>query len=99
MDDIKLFEIKYREKRVEYFKKEFYGKNANEVLHNVLKEIFKDFASLYLKASIVRDCVSVISEENTNNNKINKISTCLNSLCNKFEQILESDFQELIIKN
>ena len=100
MNDLKLFEVEYRKKRVEYFKKHFAGKSIDKILNKIKKDTFKNMAALYLELTIIRDCINAVKEENIHNDKIKediiKTYVCLNSLCNKFEQIFESDFQKMV---
>ena len=96
MDDLKLFEKKYREKRVKYFKKNFVGKSIDEISNTAIKEIFTSFAKLYIQTTIIRDCIETVESQDISQNKT---FLCIKSLCEKFEEILVSDFGNLIIKN
>ena len=93
MDDLKHFEKKYREKRVKYFKKNFAGKNVDEISNTVIKEIFTSFAKLYIQTTIIRDCIETVEGKEFSQNKT---FLCIKSLCEKFEEILVSDFEKLI---
>lgn len=96
MDDLKLFEKEYREKRMKYFKKNFAGKSIDEILNIAIKETFTSFAKLYIQTFIIKDCLEIVEE---NKLKTDKTFLCIKSLCKKFDKILETDFEKLIIKN
>ena len=100
MDELKMFEYKYKKKRTQYFQKQLSGVNVNTALKRIRKDVLMSLAKQYIKFTIIRDCINIINEDLPNKQKtkraFNNASLCLVYLCNNFERMLDKSYKKLI---
>lgn len=100
MYNIQALENCYREKRTEYFKENFAGKDIDDILYNISKEISICFMKLYIRFNIIKDCINVIKDDERFDEQTRKAildtKQCISLLCDEFNNKLDTIYQGIL---